>query len=250
MSNLRIVLPMAGTGIRFSDAGYKEPKPFINVFGMSMIQHVIEKMQIPRNSELIVIHLESNGYIDRLHYVLKHVGKKFHIETNLVVLKEKTEGCADTVLAVEKYINNNDPVYVCNCDQVILQDNYMQSSFDFFRKYDVDAGTIVYNSRNSSHSFVVLSDNLEIEEWVEKEVVSNVANVGVYYSSSGHNLVNAINRMIEDDFRVNGEFYLAPAFNYYPIESLMLPYFVNDVYSIGSPELLRKYLGVHSDNIC
>ena len=38
---INIVIPMAGAGSRFVVAGYKDPKPFIDVMGKPMIQWVI-----------------------------------------------------------------------------------------------------------------------------------------------------------------------------------------------------------------
>ena len=43
---INIVIPMAGMGKRFADAGYKDPKPFIDVLGKPMIQHVIENLDV------------------------------------------------------------------------------------------------------------------------------------------------------------------------------------------------------------
>ena len=37
---------MAGAGSRFAQAGYKQPKPFIDVLGMPMICHVLENLKI------------------------------------------------------------------------------------------------------------------------------------------------------------------------------------------------------------
>ena len=39
---LNIVLPMAGRGTRFSDAGYTVPKPLIPIHGVPMVKVVVE----------------------------------------------------------------------------------------------------------------------------------------------------------------------------------------------------------------
>jgi NDP-sugar pyrophosphorylase family protein len=43
---LNIVIPMAGAGSRFVDAGYTVPKPFIDVLGKPMIYHVLENLRL------------------------------------------------------------------------------------------------------------------------------------------------------------------------------------------------------------
>ena len=41
---MNIIIPMAGKGSRFSEAGYKNPKPLIDVNGKPMIARVIENL--------------------------------------------------------------------------------------------------------------------------------------------------------------------------------------------------------------
>jgi GTP:adenosylcobinamide-phosphate guanylyltransferase len=45
-----IVVPMAGRGSRFTEQGYKDSKPFIDVNGKPMIQRVIENLNIEFDS--------------------------------------------------------------------------------------------------------------------------------------------------------------------------------------------------------
>ena len=42
---LTIVVPMAGRGSRFADAGFKDPKPLIPVKGVPMIKLVIDNLR-------------------------------------------------------------------------------------------------------------------------------------------------------------------------------------------------------------
>ena len=51
---VRIIIPMAGAGSRFANAGYAKPKPFIDVLGKPMIFHVLENLHVS-NSEYILL---------------------------------------------------------------------------------------------------------------------------------------------------------------------------------------------------
>ena len=42
---LNIVIPMAGRGSRFAEAGYVMPKPLIDVFGHPMIEYVTKNIK-------------------------------------------------------------------------------------------------------------------------------------------------------------------------------------------------------------
>ena len=39
---MKVIIPMSGVGKRFVEAGYKDPKPLIDVDGVPMIYHVID----------------------------------------------------------------------------------------------------------------------------------------------------------------------------------------------------------------
>ena len=57
--NFNIVVPMAGRGSRFTENGYTDSKPFIDVNGKPMIQRVIENLNIEfdEHFEFIIISL-------------------------------------------------------------------------------------------------------------------------------------------------------------------------------------------------
>ena len=74
---MNIVIPMAGAGSRFVKAGYKDPKPFIDIDGKTMIERVLDNLQYP-NARYILIarkeHLES-----RLD-LASEIKKKYNVE--------------------------------------------------------------------------------------------------------------------------------------------------------------------------
>ncbi len=44
---VNILIPMSGLGSRFTQAGYIDPKPLINVNGKPMIQAVVDNLNNP-----------------------------------------------------------------------------------------------------------------------------------------------------------------------------------------------------------
>ena len=55
---INIVIPMAGAGSRFAKAGYKKPKPFIDVLGKPMICHVLDNLNIPDAKFILLTRFE------------------------------------------------------------------------------------------------------------------------------------------------------------------------------------------------
>ena len=53
-NKLNVLIPMAGSGSRFRDAGFTFPKPLIEVEGKPMIQVVVENLGLDANFIFIV----------------------------------------------------------------------------------------------------------------------------------------------------------------------------------------------------
>ena len=82
-----------------------------------------------------------------------------------------------------------------------------------------------------------------ITEVVEKKQVSDYATAGYYYWSKGSDVVKYAEQMIEDNSRTNGEFYVAPVYNWAVLDGKRIGVFMVDkCYSLGTPEDLKEYL--------
>ena len=115
---LNIVIPMAGRGSRFTEAGYKLPKPLIDVRGHRMIEYVVKNMKPQCEHRFIFIcqqeHLEK--------YDLRNHLEQISPGCIVITVDHITEGAACTVLLAEKYINNDAPLMIANSDQYIDTD--------------------------------------------------------------------------------------------------------------------------------
>ena len=83
-----IVVPMAGRGSRFTEQGYTDSKPFIDVNGKPMIQRVIENLNIEfdSNYEFIIICLQED--YDKYDFtIFDNRLKKFFGNYNFSILK-------------------------------------------------------------------------------------------------------------------------------------------------------------------
>lgn len=228
---------MAGRGSRFQKEGYELPKPLIPVLGKPMIQVVINNLRPREQHRFIFIclqeHLEKYNVSEKLK---AWAGK----ETEIVTVSQVTEGAACTVLLAKDFINNADPLMIANSDQWVDIDinDYLQAMKDV----DADGMIMTMWADDSKWSFVRFNEKNEIIEVVEKEVVSNEATVGIYNYKHGKDFVAAAERMIAKNFRVNDEFYVAPAYNEMIADGKKLI-----VYNIGKEADGMYGLGIPSD---
>ncbi|MFQ3598836.1 MAG: glycosyltransferase family 2 protein [Chloroherpetonaceae bacterium] len=234
---LNIVIPMAGRGSRFQKEGYELPKPLIPVLRKPMIQVVINNLRPKQQHRFIFIclqeHLEKYNVAENLK---AWAGKG----TEIVTVNQVTEGAACTVLLAKDFINNADPMMIANSDQWVDID--INDYLNKMERENADGMIMTMWADDPKWSFVRFNEKKEITEVVEKEVVSNEATVGIYNYKHGKDFVDAAERMIAKNFRVNGEFYVAPAYNEMIADGKKLI-----VYNIGKEADGMYGLGIPSD---
>lgn len=200
-------MPMAGRGKRFADAGYATPKPMIPIHGRPMTDVVIANLRPSRPHRFVFLilreHAESFGFDHHL--------RTWAPSCEVVLVDRVTEGAACTVLLARDLIDNDEPLMIANCDQWVDVeiDDYLTTGDES----DVDGVIMTMWADHPKWSYVRFDGEGRICEVVEKQVVSNEATVGIYNYRRGRDFVRATDTMIARNLRVNGEFYVAPAYN-------------------------------------
>lgn len=205
---LTIVVPMAGQGSRFHEAGFSKPKPLIAVGGKPMIELVISNLTPQRSHRFVFVcqkdHVDRYGLVDLL--------SGWAPDCAVVQLDGVTDGAARTVLLASDHFNNNEPLMIANSDQFI--DYSIDRYLDVMAvRQELDGLIMTMRADDPKWSYVELTTAGLATRVVEKEVVSDSATVGVYNFRRGKDFVEAAERMIDRGLRVNGEFYVAPTYN-------------------------------------
>jgi dTDP-glucose pyrophosphorylase len=102
---------------------------------------------------------------------------------------------------------------------------------------------LVFNAVHPKWSFAKLDESGFIEKVAEKDPISDIASVGVYYWSKGSDYVKYANQMIEKNIRVNNEFYVCPVINEAISDGKKFKVkYVEKMWGIGTPEDLDVFL--------
>lgn len=233
---LNIVLPMAGLGSRFAQAGYEMPKPLIDIFGRPMIEYVTRNITPNCAHRFIYIcqqqHLEKYGLAEKLESLAPGCV--------IIPIDYITEGAACTVLLAEQYINSDDALMIANSDQYVDIDiNAYIAAMDGY-----DGLIMTMPSNHPKWSYIKFNAQRLVTMVREKELISNEATVGIYNYKHGSDFVKFAHQMIDKDIRVNNEFYVAPVYNEM-IESGKKITFYNvgeKMYGLGVPEDLDYFM--------
>lgn len=234
--NMTVLIPMAGAGSRFAQAGYTFPKPLVDVRGKPMIQAVVDNLNIEARHIFIV----QQEHYDR--YNFKHLLKLIAGgDCDIITVTGITEGAACTTLLAKKYINNNNPLLIANSDQIIQWDS---NEFMYSMTADnIDGGIPIFEATHPKWSFAKLDEVGFVERVAEKDPISRNATVGIYYWKRGSDYVKYAEQMIAKDLRVNNEFYTCPVYNEAIADGKKIKIFpVKTMWGLGTPEDLERYL--------
>ena len=234
-SKMNVLIPMAGAGSRFAEAGYTFPKPLIEVGNKPMIQVVTDNLNIEAHHIFIV---------QKEHY------QKYNLETVLKLIKPNcsivqvegvTEGAACTTLLAKKLINNDNPLVIANSDQFV-EWNANEVMYAFSTE-GIDGGILTFQSTHPKWSYAKKNDSGFVSEVAEKKPISTNATVGIYYYKKGSDYVKCAEEMIEKNIRTNNEFYVCPVYNQL-IEKggKVRTKDIRKMWGLGTPEDLNNFM--------
>lgn len=232
---MNVLIPMAGAGSRFEQAGYTFPKPLIDVNGKPMIQRVVDNLNIDARHIFIV----QKSHYEK--YALKHMLNLIAPNCEIVQVEGMTEGAACTTLLAKKFIDNDEPLVLANSDQYVQWDSnqFMYSAM----ADDIDGSILTFEATHPKWSYARLNEDGFVVEVAEKKPISKHATVGVYFWRRGSDYVRSAESMIQKNIRVNNEFYVCPVYNEALLEGARVKTFhIDKMWGLGTPEDLDVFL--------
>ncbi len=215
---INILMPMAGEGSRFKVEGYIEPKPLIQTIDRNSGNYL--PMVICATNDVPGV----NGQFSNLIYIDRDFHKELGVEELIlkyfsgaafVTLNSLTDGQASTCLMAKKMINNEDQLIIAACD------NGMVYNHDDFWKKTLESDVLVFTYRNNSsvllnpdaYGWVIVDElgeiiDLSIKQAISDNPLRDHAIVGTFWFRKGSIFVESAEKMINENDRVNGEYYV------------------------------------------
>ena len=198
-----VLIPMAGEGSRFAKEGYVMPKQLIMVDGTQMIDWSLKSLVSDGCQLIFAVRQE---HINN-HSVDTFLKDRYGEDVKIVVVDHLTDGSVSTCLLAKEHINNDDPLFIYTLDV------YFEPYFQPIIPDGTDGFLLTFKSNNDGYSYAQLDENGFVTKTAEKEVISENAAVGVYGYKSGKTFVKYAEKMINENIRTKGEFYVCPLYN-------------------------------------
>lgn len=229
-----LLIPMAGIGKRFLDAGWNIPKQLIQVGDKTMIEWSMSCIDYEKCNKIFIVRRDqvNNFNID---FFIKN---KFGEDSIIIISEVETEGTISSCLLAQKYIDNDNPLAITTLD-VFFTPNFNPENLDS----TVDGTILTFNSDNPAYSYSQINEHGFVIKTAEKEVISNNASVGLYCFKRGSQFVKYANQMIQENLRTRNEFYVCPLYNLFIDSGLKIKTMdVDSMHLMGTPDELNNFL--------
>lgn len=215
---MNILIPMAGRGSRFLEAGYKISKPAIPTYDkntgglLPMVVCATLDLQDVEEGGANVIYVDrdfhkKNGTEDAIRQCFP--------EARFITVTHLTEGQACTCLTAKPFINNDEELLIAGCD------NGMEMDTVKFGQLRQETDVLVFTFRNNKtvlnnpdawgYMKVDEHENIigtSIKKAISENPMNDHAVVAAFWFGKGSIFVEAAEKMIREDDRVNNEFYV------------------------------------------
>jgi NDP-sugar pyrophosphorylase family protein len=209
---MQLVVPMAGLGQRFVDAGFALPKPLIRVDGLPMVVRAVSDLPAA-DTAVFVVHPEHV----RRHNVDEIVAE-YIANCRLVVAPGLTAGQACTVRLAAPELDLEKPVLVAACDNTHVYDSARFEALTADSTIDCLIWTYRHDTRvlarPEAHGWVKSRPGTNDVELVScKRTISTTpledhAVSGCFWFRTAEIMLAGIDALVAADRRVNNEFYL------------------------------------------
>jgi len=231
-AKMKVIIPMAGLGSRFSSKGHDLPKPLIQFLGKTMIQHVVEHLGLAEQCQHIF--LCQKEHVEK--YDLESLFAQFVPDFKIVKIFGVTDGAATTVSRAEVAVSRDDPILIVNSDQLVHWNKVTDNLTADGTVFCFPGGT------GPKWSYAATDDKGQVTKVAEKVQISKHATTGMYYWKNFGLYLDSYKKMIAANDRVNNEFYVAPVYNYALEGNDINIRYIQAVDQVGTPEELDEYL--------
>lgn len=242
------VVPMAGRGQRFADAGFAEPKPFIPVAGTAMVAAALRCLPTPARRVLVVQQAHVQAYGARLDALTQGLGGS----TEVVTVAGVTDGQATSAGLGVARAAPDDPVLIASCDAGHVYDPAALAALEADGVTDVAVfvalGHLPARWRPAAYGWAAIEDGGRVREVAVKEPVAGVdlasqgALTGTFWFRS-RALYDALYEGLRaSGERVRGEFYVDTMMRQAAQRGLVVRAFAVDKWvTWGTPEELATF---------
>jgi NDP-sugar pyrophosphorylase family protein len=244
---MKVIVPMAGLGVRFVEKGYKDPKPLIRIRPdmRRIVEYVLSMFDRDKDDFVFIC---NDVHVDQ--FKIQETLREICPYSEVVSMPSHKRGPIHTVQAAYHLIRDEEEVIVSYCDGMVLWSVEDFISFAHTTKADgcliTHSGFHPHTLSSTKMAFVREQDGrvLEVKEKAHftDDPKKEHASSGVYYFRTGGLMKHFFDETVRRDINYNGEYYVTLAFNPMVEAGLNVRYFdTSHVAILGTPTEVENF---------
>jgi dTDP-glucose pyrophosphorylase len=204
---MNFIIPMAGAGSRFKNAGFKKPKMLLEAHGKTLLEWSVDSLPLELCTNLVFIGLKEHKEKYNLETFIKNKYVKYNLK--FLWLDNITRGQAETVYKAKNLIYFDTDLVIFNIDTFFISNTLKRNLL----KNNIDGVLGAFENEEDRFSYAKLNNKGYVTETAEKVVISNYALTGFYHFKYPKDFFDICQKHIENNILYKNEFYIAPMYN-------------------------------------
>ena len=198
---MKVIIPLAGFGTRMRPHTWSRPKALMHVAGNTVLGHILEQIKsITTNEVIFIVGYKGDEIQTWISENYSHLDARF-------VVQEEPLGQAHALWLCRHFLDDS-PVFMTFGDGII------DAAYESLSDSEADGVAFVQEVEDPrSFGVAVLNEVGHVSRIIEKpdSLENRLALVGAYWFKNGRKLQQVLDRVIEENVKTKGEYYLADA---------------------------------------
>lgn len=235
---MNIIIPIGGSGKRFSDEGYRFPKPLIKAAGKPVLFWLLENLKLSADDKVFIVYRKEFEDYSFSGLIKKSFPK---MNKSLIPITHDTRGASETVLLALNSMTNEELQ-----EQTIVVDSDSFFYDDIIGTAKTIGGNVIFYFKDEDEkpifSYIELDSAGFVIKIKEKDKISNNACAGAYCFKTGTVLRNVALEVIRRDIKQKNEFYVSNLYSMMLSEGeSVMSSLVSDFACLGTPNQLKSF---------
>ena len=228
---MKVIIPVAGAGIRLRPHTYTQPKPLIPVAGKPILAHIIDELLEADFREFVFV----IGYLGEK--IKNFVENRYKNLKCTFIVQNERNGLGHAIWLAREEIQDEKELFIA------LGDTVFDMDLSEMLKSPTSCLGVQEVKDPREFGVVMLDEKGFVKKVIEKPKIphSNLAIVGLYKILEVKALLNALEYNMNNEIRTNGEFQLADALQRMVTQGIKMTTFaVNNWFDCGKKEILLE----------
>ncbi len=235
-SGIDWVVCAAGKSERFKRENILVPKPLLVLSGTTMLERSLRSLEMLEDDRLIIISQLEDAVAPNLESRIRALYP--WIDIHFIEITHSTSGQLETAMKAEKLLRKDRGIAIWNCDTYFSSSEFINQLRD---SSNIDGIIPCFKAKGNSWSYVKYDESNVATQIAEKNPISNLATVGLYYFSRNTLFIKEAKALLKKNNQ-SKEVYVSALYQSLIQKKFKFKIVNCDIFlPFGTPDQVKKY---------